>query len=391
MTPQRGVVDVQPVIDWLIAGAKPAGEPGEWLRMLCQRLFERGLPLHRVALFIRPLHPNVVARAYYWRQDSSEVEEYEEGYDFLATDEHLASPIRIVLATRQEIRRRLADPGTPLDFPVLHELRKDDVTDYLLTPLEFMNGEVHAMSLATRNAGGFSAAHIAALQRIKPALTRIVEIRGINRKAANILDAYLGRQAGAKVLQGHIQRGEAESIHAVIWFCDLRDSTPLAESTGPREFLAMLNEYFECVLSPVLERDGEVLRFIGDAALAIFPVGDDAADAATRAVSAARDALARMQLLNESRAKTGSAPLRFGIGLHQGDVLYGNVGTRSRIEFTVVGAAANEAARIQALCKSLEAPLLVSDQVANQVPGPWKSLGSHGLRGVGKPIELFTL
>src|SRR5207253_3033241 len=127
--------------------ATPAGEPGEWLRMLCQRLFECGLPLHRVALFIRPLHPNVVARAYYWRQDSSEVEEYEEGYDFLATDEHLASPIRIVLATRQEIRRRLADPGTPLDFPVLHELRKDDVTDYLLTPLEFMNGEVHAMSL----------------------------------------------------------------------------------------------------------------------------------------------------------------------------------------------------------------------------------------------------
>ena len=350
-----------------------------------------GVPVSRVAIFVRPLHPNVAARAFYWRQGSAVIEESDEDHEFLASDEARSSPIRVVWSTRQEIRRRLADPGTPLDFPVLHELRADQVTDYLITPLEFLNGEAHVLSVATRSAGGFSDAQIAAIHRVKPALTRIVEIFGLTRKAANILDAYLGRQAGAKVLQGHIRRGDAENIHAVIWFCDLRDSTPLAESMAPQAFLALLNEYFECVLVPVLERNGEVLRFIGDAALAIFPVGQNATDAAARAVNAATEAIARMQVLNQRRTTAGSAPLRFGIGLHLGDVLYGNMGTPARIEFTVVGAAANEAARIEAMCKTLGPQLLVSDQVARQVPGEWKSLGVHPLRGVGKPMELFTL
>jgi adenylate cyclase len=214
-----------------------------------------------------------------------------------------------------------------------------------------------------------------------------VEVFGLARKAANILDAYLGRQAGEKVLQGRIRRGDAERIHAVIWFCDLRDSTPLADAMGPEAFLALLNEYFECVLGPVLERDGHVLRFIGDAALAIFPVGSDPADAATRAVEAAREALTRMEKLNSNR----QTPLRFGIGLHLGDVLYGNIGTRERIEFTVIGAAANEAARIEALCKTLGAPLVVSEQVARHTRHAWRSLGSQALRGVEKPVELLTL
>jgi adenylate cyclase len=156
---------------------------------------------------------------------------------------------------------------------------------------------------------------------------------------------------------------------------------------APEAFLRLLNEYFECVLAPVLERDGHVLRFIGDAALAIFPVGDDPAEAATRAVDAAREALARMERFNASR----QMPLRFGIGLHLGDVLYGNIGTRSRIEFTVIGAAANEAARIEALCKTLDVPLVVSEQVARHTRHAWRRLGAHALRGVEKPVELATL
>jgi adenylate cyclase len=274
-----------------------------------------------------------------------------------------------------------------MDFPILEELRAEGVTDFFALPLRFLSGEVHAATFATRRAGGWREAEIAALRRVVNAMARVAEIYANMRKARNILDAYLGPSAGERVLAGHIKRGDGQDIDAVIWFCDLRDSTLLADSMSRREFLALLNEYFECVLGPVLERQGEVLRFIGDAALAIFPVGDKPAEACAKALAAAQEAFARMDKLNEKR----HSPLRFGIGLHLGELTYGNVGTPSRIEFTVIGAAANEAARIEALCKRLGVDLLVSERVARALPGAWKSLGSHTLTGVGDKMELFTL
>ena len=384
-------MEVQPIVDWLVGGARPATDPKEVLRLFGERLVECGIRLDRMALFVRPLHPNVAARAFYWRRGAAEMEVNEEDHTFMGSDEQLASPIHRVRVTGREIRCRLEDAAAPLEFPVLHELRAQGITDYLILPLEFVDGEVHAMSVATRSAGGFSDAELAAIGRVRPALTRLVEVFGQTRKAANILDAYLGRHAGEKVLQGRIRRGDAERIHAVIWFCDLRDSTPLADALGAEAFLALLNEYFECVLGPVLERHGHVLRFIGDAALAIFPVGGDASDAATLAVDAAREALTRMAALNEARRSSGAPELAFGIGLHLGDVLYGNIGTRTRIEFTVIGAAANEAARVEGLCKTLGTPLVVSEQVARHTRHAWRRLGHHPLRGVGKPLEVFTL
>ena len=384
-------MDVQPVVDWLLAGARPATRPHQVLRLFCERLVACGMRLDRLALFVQPLHPNVAARGFYWRRGAAEIEVNEEDHSFIGTEEQLSSPIYRVRTSRREIRRRLEDAAAPLDFPVLDELRSQGVTDYLIMPLEFVSGEVHGLSVATRSAGGFTDAELAAFKRVLPAFTRLVEVFGLTHKAANILDAYLGSHAGEQVLQGRIRRGDAERIHAVIWFCDLRDSTPLADALGPEAFLALLNEYFECVLGPVLERGGQVLRFIGDAALAIFPVGGDPAEAATSAVDAAREALARMAALNEQRRGAGAPELAFGIGLHLGDVLYGNIGTRTRIEFTVIGAAANEAARIEALCKTLGAPLVVSDAVARHTRHAWRPLGRHPLRGVEKPVELLTL
>jgi adenylate cyclase len=380
-------LNIQPVIDWLVEGAPPARLPQDVLLDLCRRLVAHGLPLYRAAVFVRTLHPNVLGRGFIWQADRDAVEVNEAAYDLLESDVFLKSPIRVVFAENIEVRRRLADARCPMDFPILEDLRKEGVSDFFALPLRFISGEVHAATFATLRAGGWRDAEITALRRVSTALARVAEIYASIRKARNILDAYLGPNAGERVLAGQIKRGDGQDIHAVIWFCDLRDSTPLADSMSRQDFLRLLNDYFECVLGPVLERQGEVLRFIGDAALAIFPVDGRPAEACAKALAAAQEALARMDKLNKKR----HSPLRFGIGLHLGELTYGNIGTPSRIEFTVVGAAANEAARIESLCKRLEVDLLVSERVAQALPQAWRSLGSHTLRGVGDKMELFTL
>jgi adenylate cyclase len=385
-------LNVRPVIDWLVDGAPPAKLPHEVLREACRRLVAAGLPLYRAAVFVRTLHPNVLGRSFIWTETKEAVEVNEAPYDFLESEQFLKSPIRVVFQEQHEVRRRICDADCPLDYPVLADLLKEGVTDFFALPLRFINGEVHGASFSTRRAGGFRDDEIESLRQVAVPLARIAEIYGLIRKTRNILDAYLGEKTGEKVLAGAIRRGDGEDIHAVIWFCDLRESTPLADSMSRQDFLRLLNSYFECVLGPVMERGGEVLRFIGDAALAIFPVGADAAGACARALEAAREAMARMHALNAKRAEAGRRALRFGIGLHLGDMTYGNIGTPTRIEFTVIGAAANEAARIESLCKVLEVPLLASAAVASHLPGvPWRALGRHALRGVGHEVELFTV
>ena len=380
-------LDIQPIVEWLDAGAPGARLPQEVLAQFCRRMLAAGLSLYRVAVFVRTLHPNVVGRGFIWQDDRDAVEIIEYPYSQLESEQYQRSPVRIVFNQHAEVRRRLADPACPRDFRILDDIAQEGATDFLALPLKFLNGEVHAATFATRRPGGFSPADLPALRRMLPPFTRVAEIYANMRKAQTILDAYLGPNAGAKVLAGQIKRGDAQDIDAVIWFCDLRDSTKLADSMGRHEFLRLLNEYFECVLGPVLERQGEVLRFIGDAALAIFPVERDPRVACAKAVDAAREALSRLEKLNGTR----HPPLRCGIGLHLGELTYGNVGTPSRIEFTVVGAAANEAARIEGLCKRLEVDLLVSGEVARTLPLAWRPLGSHTLSGVGDKMELFTL
>ena len=381
-------LNVRPVIDWLDRGAAPAREPHDVLLHLAHRMVDVGIALHRVAVFVRTLHPNVVGRAFIWNAASDKVEVTSAEYGIQDTEQFLQSPVRVVYTQHTEVRRRICDPACAMDFPILVDLKKEGVTDFLALPLRYLNDDVHAASFATRQPGGFSEAQVAALAALMPPFSRVAEIYGLRRLARNLLDAYLGRQAGEKVLAGQIRRGDGEEIRAVIWFCDLRESTPLADSMSREAFLALLNEYFECVLGPVQEREGEILRFIGDAALAIFPIGNDpAAVACAKTLAAAKESIARMEKLNANRA----TPLRFGIGLHHGLVLYGNIGTPTRIEFTVIGAAANEAARIESLCKTLQVNLLISEHVARHLAVPPRSLGKHALRGVGQPVELFTL
>ena len=219
--------------------------------------------------------------------------------------------------------------------------------------------------------------------------------------AKELLSTYLGKRTGERVLSGFVKRGDGEKIHAVIWYCDLRDSTSLAESMPLESFLGTLNDFFDCVAGAVLDHGGEILRFIGDAALAIFPIGGTTKplqEACTptegscqRALTAARDARSRIEALNKQRRDRGELPLGFGLALHVGDVIYGNIGVPERLEFTVVGPAANEAARLEALCKELDRPILISWEFPRCFPDQMIPLGVHRLRGVSTPREIFAL
>ncbi len=384
-------ITVEAVVDWLVGGAKGAASAEEVLDGMSNRLVACGVPIDRSAVFVRTLHPSIMGRSFFWRSDESDVQVAEAPHSILQSDLFLQSPIAAVYRTGKEIRQRFSPSDSAYPYPLFDDLKAEGITDYIMIPLEFTDGQLHAVSWSTHRPGGFATAHIAALRRIQPALSRLAEVMALRRVTRNLLDAYLGHQSGDRVLAGDIKLGDGDDIHAVIWFCDLRDSTPLANCLSRQQFLAVLNQYFECMAGAVLDGEGEVLRFIGDAVSAIFPVnGGDVASACEKAVCAAADAMGRMARLNEIRRADGVAELGYGIGLHLGYVLYGNIGVPNRIEFSVTGAAANEAARIEGLCKVLGQNFLASGDVVNHLAGNWRSLGFHALRGLSDEIEVFT-
>jgi adenylate cyclase len=389
----EGKIDIEPVVDWLVAGAPGAPLSQDILLRLAEKMLDARVLIDRVAVFVTTLHPNVMGRGFFWRSGWTEVEVSEADFELLSTDLYASSPVFQVFKTGEPVRRLLCDDDCPMDFNNLADLREEGITDYYMFPLKFTDGLINAASFATRRPGGFSDTEMAAIQRIEAPLTLLAEVMAVRRVSVNILNAYLGHQSGAKVLAGNIKRGDGEDIHAVIWFCDLRGSTPLADSMSRADFLALLNDYFECLAGAVLDGQGEVLRYIGDAALAIFPVNPETqnmAAACELAVAAAQDAIARMAALNERRVADGADALGYGIGLHLGDVMYGNIGTPERIEFSVIGAAANEAARIEGKTKDLGVNFVISEDVEKHLPEGWVSQGKHALRGVGAEMELFT-
>jgi adenylate cyclase len=260
----------------------------------------------------------------------------------------------------------------------------------------FSGGRRNSVSLATRQPGGFSEHDIREVEELLHPFALIME-NFVNRDLARtLLETYLGRVTGSRVLDGQIRRGDGEEIDAVIWFSDLRDSTPLSQQLGEQRFLELLNDYFEATAGAVLAHQGEVLRFIGDASLAVFPVADEQGrvarrEACTRAISAVRAARVRAREANGRRQSKGEAPFAFGVGLHLGRVLYGNIGTEERLEFSVIGAAANETARIESLCKTTGRDAVLSQAVATELGGSWPKLGRFELRGVPQPIEVYAL
>jgi adenylate cyclase len=384
---------IAPVIDWLLHKGRLLGKPDAVVGELCSRVRAAGMPLDRVAFFFWTLHPQYFGVAMFW--DGHVVKVAPGTRAMLRSDTYLRSPAAAIRQGERVIRRRLERPDCPLDWPVLEELKAESFTDYVIVEVVFSNGSRNSISLATRKPGGFSDHDIAEVQQLLHVFALAMENYIHRDMARTLLETYLGRISGSRVLDGQVQRGDGEEIDAVIWFSDLRDSTPLSASLGERAFLELLNDYYETTAGAVLEHGGEVLRFIGDASLAVFPVTDQSGEtrrgACGRAILAARAARERGRAANERRTGAGLQPFSFGVGLHLGRVLYGNIGTPDRLEFSVIGAAANETARIEALCKETQRDVVLSRQVAVELSERWPSLGSFELRGVQRPVEVFAL
>jgi adenylate cyclase len=381
-------VELKSIVDWLTDGARSAPSPQDVMTVLCERLSACGVPLWRGVVFVRTLHPQVLGRRFVWRPDTGTVVS-EAAFELLDRESFRNSPMAHNTGTTA--RYCLADPACRMDYPILQDLRQEGVTDYVLAPLNFTNGEIHFASWATKQPGGFTDDEIAALAAVTLPLARVAEIRAAQRIAATLLSTYVGQKAGERVLAGQIRRGTTEAIHAAIWLSDMRGFTKLADRLQPQHLVDLLNRYFDCQVPPILDRGGEVLKFMGDGLLAIFPFagGADAAAVCAGALKSAHEARANVGKLD---GPDDAAPqLRFGLALHVGDVLYGNIGGGNRLDFTCIGPAVNLAARLEKLAGQLGRTVLASEDFAKYCDDGLHPLGKFAIAGFAAERTVFGL
>jgi adenylate cyclase len=353
----------------------------------CDQLLAAGIPIWRAALGLEVLDPETSGAQFRWLASEASLELMPRSG---VTDRYSSSPVRIIDETERTYRRRLGEAVIE-DLPLLEELRQSGVTDYLITPLAFLERRRSAyMSFATRQPGGFSDEQVAALERAAVLFSPYAERHVLRRTAIDLLTTYLGRRSGERVFSGAIERGTVENIRAAICIADLRGFTRFSDEQ-PRELvLATLNAFFGVAVDAVEDRGGEVLKFIGDGLLAIFPEIDGSlAEPSCAAVSAVRAMIKGVAELN--RQRKAEPAIAFGAALHVGDLAYGNIGGRKRLDFTVIGSAVNHTSRLLELSKKLERTVIMSGALAEQCTLPLARLGKYRLRDVSRSHEVYTL
>ncbi len=285
------------------------------------------------------------------------------------------------------------DPACPMDFGILEDLKEQGYTDYTIRPLTSSSGHPMAVGLSTKSEAGFDDRDLERLDEVLAAFATVLELHEQRRTARLLLDTYVGPQAGSRILGGAIRRGFGEVIPAAIWYCDLRGFSSLSERESLDGVIGTLNDYFDHIAAAIDNHGGEILKFIGDGILAIFPIEDAAGGAkvaAAQALEAAEEALAELPSLNGRREAGGNSAIRYGIALHLGDVSYGNVGAQQRLDFTVIGPAVNLACRLEGLTRAVEPPIVLSSTMAKLVDHPVRSLGKHALKGISNSQEAFV-
>jgi len=366
-----------------------------------ERLQKIGAPFSRVGLSMSSIHPMFGGVDVVWERASG-AKLTHRARRHGESPAWLDGPLRALLKSPDQppfFDFDLRVPGDWQRFEALEELRKAGATAYFaaITPFEDpelarQNQDGMILSWVSDQPEGFGQEDRRGMLFLNSRIALAAKLAKREETTTNLVSTYLGSDVGRRVLQGQITRGDMEVTSAIIWYSDLRDSTPLAEAMEGAEFLATLNQYFECTAGAVLEHGGEVLRFIGDAVLGIFPVtGVEGQRRWARvALAAAQSASTRLVELNEKRQARSEVPIRFGLALHVGDVYFGNIGVPERLEFTVIGPAANEVARLEGLTKKLGTEVVVSAEFAKILPLQWRGLGRHPLRGVGQLVEVFT-
>ncbi|QRM30775.1 adenylate/guanylate cyclase domain-containing protein [Microvirga sp. VF16] len=377
----------------------------ELLHGFCDRLIAEGLPVSRVNIVIDTLHPIHEGRVFRWRRDDQEslnpvVEYGRTNVEGEAAENWRRSTYYHLLVSGEDFLRRRIGPGHPEDFSVLKDLRADGQTDYVVLIHRFaVEGAIGEMdcfysSWTTDAHSGFTDEHIALLRELASPLMLALKCASLARIAKTLVETYLGRDAGRLVLNGRIARGVTDRIQAVLWFSDLHSFTHITETADPEQIIPFLNDYSEAVISSIYEAGGDVLKLIGDGALAIFKE-ENASEACRSALKAERLMRSRIQALNDERRSCNLPVTSAYLGLHIGEVFYGNIGSQDRLDFTVVGPAVNEVSRIGALCRSVERDVLVSSAfhatASKDDQECLVSVGRYALRGVARPQELFTL
>ena len=379
------------IIIWLMDGARSAPTPEGFLKETCERLVASGIPLWRAAAFVRTLHPDTYGRAFIWRV-GEEVVVASADFDIEKTPEFIRSPVVIVQKTARELRYRMNDPDSHR-FPFFDDMRKEGVTDYIALPLSFMDRSVHVSSWTTQQPGGFTEEQLAGLRTIIPPLARVGEIFAMRRTAAALLDTYVGNRAGERILAGQIRRGHAEAMQAAIWLSDLRGFTALSDRLPPETVVDILNQYFDCQVPVIREHGGEILKFMGDGLLAVFPIAKDGgnlAEVCGRVLEASRKARANVDAMHYP---SGNAieRFRFGVALHIGGILFGNIGGMSRLDFTCIGPAVNLAARLEKIAARLHRTVVASAAFAGACHNDWLDLGEFPIAGFSKMQRVFGL
>jgi adenylate cyclase len=383
--------ELQNVIEWLIDGARSAPSPAQMMAETCERLVQAGLPLWRVAVFVRTLHPDIYGRAFFWRLNTDVVVTSADS-DPRETQEFRHSPLAILYDSGQEVRYRLDDPESRR-FSFLDDMRAEGATDYIALPLWFIDGSLHASSWTTDRPGGFSDQELTGLRSLVRPLARVVEIINWRRTAATLLDTYVGNSAGERILAGQIRRGHAETMQAAIWLSDLRGFTTLSDRLAPETVVDILNQYFDCQVPAIRKHGGEILKFMGDGLLAVFPIAKDGGNLGEicgRVLEAAHEARANVDAM---RYPSGEAVerFRFGVALHIGGILFGNIGGMSRLDFTCIGPAVNLAARLEKIASRLNRTVIASAAFAGVSAGSWTDLGEFPIAGLSKPQRVFGL
>jgi len=379
------------ILDWLMRGTHDEPLIDKIFVELCSRLRVAGVPVARASLHFRTHHPQWLGARIIWRSGMRNAEIQTVGYHVEATTEFLKSPLRAIIDGANEIRQRLQSSAVEiLNHPLCEELRAEGLTDYIAWPLDHTLGKRHLVTFATDAPRGFDDDHFAVLAEILPALALVSEIRLKNQLARTLLETYVGPHASEQILDGATTRGSGVTVDAAILICDLRNFTALSNLRSRDEVIDILNGYFDAMAEPIERNGGEILKFMGDGLLAIFPLSNPTACSdLLRAIGEAQTALAR---LNEQNLLAGRDALSYGIGVHVGDVMYGNIGSRKRLDFTVIGPAVNIASRLESLTKEVKRPVLFSQAFVEMAGCETKleEVGSYPLRGLGEPVTVFA-